>query len=162
LRGALIFGHSPTSIIERVLRYTYGVHVYSQFLEGEDPERKRVMTDAGPSSRDVFSKHVERNQKVIVGEPQKTRIYTPVDRDQSGINFPIYASEIKDPVYTVVGCKFLGEIEIGLPDHDGDLLCEVEVSLTLSGTEINVTAHDVKTGKLEKHRFISSGNQKDL
>ncbi|XP_060582885.1 heat shock 70 kDa protein 12A-like [Ruditapes philippinarum] len=150
LRGALIFGHSPTSISERVLRYTYGVSIYTQFIEGKHQEIKRVMTDSGPKCRDVFSKHVERNQKVKVGEPQVTKTYTTVHRDQKAMAFPIFASEMKDPKYTDVGCKLIGEMRIELPNHDGDLLREVEVSLTFSGTEIEVTARDVKTGKLEK------------
>ncbi|XP_060571724.1 heat shock 70 kDa protein 12A-like isoform X2 [Ruditapes philippinarum] len=150
LRGALIFGHSPTSISERVLRYTYGVRVSRPFIEGVDPESKRVMTDSGPHCTGTFDKHVERNKKVKVGEPQITQIYTPRNRDQKALTFPVYASEMKDPKYTDVGCKFIGDMRIELPYHDGDLSREVEVSLTFSGTEIEVTTHDVKSGKLEK------------
>jgi molecular chaperone DnaK (HSP70) len=150
LRGALIFGHNPTSISERVLRYTYGVDALIPYIEGKHPENKRFMTDSGLTCRNVFTKHVERNQIVKVGESQISKNYKPPHRDQTSLVFNIYASEMKDPKYTDVGCKFVGNMIIELTDHDGDLSREVEVSLTFSGTEIEVTAHDVKTGKLEK------------
>ncbi|XP_060571732.1 heat shock 70 kDa protein 12A-like [Ruditapes philippinarum] len=150
LRGALIFGHSPTSISERVLRYTYGISIYTPFITGKHPESKRENTDSGPQCRDVFNKHVERNQNVKVGEPQVVKSYSPVNKNQKIIPFSIYASDMKDPEYTDVGCKFVGEMQIELQDRKIDVSRKVEVSLTFSGTEIEVKAKDVKTGKYEK------------
>ncbi|XP_053376516.1 heat shock 70 kDa protein 12B-like [Mercenaria mercenaria] len=150
MRGALIFGHSPKSISERVLKYTYGVEMKIKFVKGKHPESKLVMTDAGPRCDKVFSKHVERNQVVKVGEPQITLSYCPVNRNQKSIWFLVFASELKDPQYTDVGCKYVGEMIVKLPDHDGDLSRAVKLSLTFSGTEIEVTVVDEKTGEETK------------
>ncbi|XP_053376517.1 heat shock 70 kDa protein 12A-like [Mercenaria mercenaria] len=150
LRGALIFGHSPKAISERVLKYTYGVEMLTPFIKGRHPESKRVMMDSGPKCKHVFHKHVERNQVVKVGDAQVTQSYHPVNWDQTAISFPVYASELKDPQYTDVGCKYVGEMLVNLPDHDGDFSREVKLSLTFSGTEIEVIGVDEKTGEETK------------
>ncbi|XP_060582887.1 heat shock 70 kDa protein 12A-like [Ruditapes philippinarum] len=53
LRGALIFGHSPSLISKRVLRYTYGESIYSASIKGENPESRLEMPDTGYQYRDA-------------------------------------------------------------------------------------------------------------
>lgn len=153
LRGALIFGHSPESITERILKYTYGIECMKPFIDGKHPESKRRKTDAGDRCKGCFEKHVEKHQRVKVGKPQIKKSYCPVYKTAKTLSFPVYASEFKNPIYTDQACIYLGEMTIELADHDGDLSREVLVSLTFSGTEIIVTAKDMKTGSRTNARI---------
>lgn len=147
MRGAAIFGHIPRQITERVLKYTYGVDSLRNFRDGTDPKSKRVVTDSGVKCTDVFDKHVEIGQSVKVGESQTERSYTPVNKTQQSLVFPVYGSKLKDPKYTDENCAFIGQLEVNLADHDGDLGRTVTVAFTFSDTEIVVEGKDVKKGK---------------
>lgn len=70
LRGAVIFGHNPNSISQRVLRKTYGTNVADKFIVGKHRESKQKIIDGVAHCRDLFSKHVEWGQTVTVGETQ--------------------------------------------------------------------------------------------
>lgn len=146
LRGALIFGHSPRSIAERVLKYTYGIAISLPFEEGVHPARHRVETDSGLRCKNLFHKHVERNQTVIVGEPQVKQSYIPAEKHQQFMTFRIYASTLTDPRYIDEDCTFVGKLVIDIANPDENLTREIEVSLTFSGTEIEVGACDTRLG----------------
>jgi molecular chaperone DnaK (HSP70) len=98
LRGALIYGHNPSSISERNLKYTYGVNCAPPFIEGVHPESKRYEAiDHCIRCADVFDKFVTTGQTVKTGETQKTRTYCAYK--QMHVLVKIYASEREDPVY---------------------------------------------------------------
>ncbi|XP_060603564.1 heat shock 70 kDa protein 12A-like [Ruditapes philippinarum] len=82
LRGALIYGHNPSSISERILKYTYGTSHTPIFVEGVHPECKRYEADDHSiRCRDVFSKLATIGQSVKMGEnTSKENIY---------YNFPV-------------------------------------------------------------------------
>ncbi|XP_053402834.1 heat shock 70 kDa protein 12B-like [Mercenaria mercenaria] len=99
LRGALVYGHSPTSIQERVLKYTYGVEVAEKFKEGIDPEHLKLTTAKGKRCW-VFSKHVERGQIVKCNEPHVEKSYKTAHNFQRRITFRIFATELTNVRYT--------------------------------------------------------------
>ncbi|XP_053400332.1 heat shock 70 kDa protein 12B-like [Mercenaria mercenaria] len=150
MRGALIFGHSPKSITERVLKNTYGLKASLNFKEGVHPEERRTSSDIGDQCFGVFSKHVERNQIVKVGEAQSERKYRAAHAWQTELPFKLYASDLQNPKFVDEGCTYVGTMTVELTDHDGDLERWVWVSLTFSGTEIEVQARDEKSGKRTK------------
>ncbi|XP_060594826.1 heat shock 70 kDa protein 12A-like isoform X2 [Ruditapes philippinarum] len=145
LRGALVYGHSPVSIRERVLKYTYGVETTDPFIEGTDPEHLKVKTATGVRCR-VFSKHVEKGQVVKCNEPQVEKPYVTQHKFQSNVAFDIFATEQCNPKYTTE-CSLIGNLKFHLPDPEEQPGREIIVSMTLSGTEIIVKAVDKKTGK---------------
>lgn len=148
LKGALIYGHRPRSIVERVLKYTYGVGTMVPFEAGKHPMSKRVVTtDKGYQCKDVFDKHVEKDQVVIVGEHQVRQSYFAIETNQSFLTFTVYASDLKNAEFIDKGCFYVGGLDVDITDPDDDLSREVQVSLTFSGTEIIVAAEDKKTGK---------------
>ena len=154
LKGAVMYGHHPDIISERVVRYTYGTDVYKKFEEGIDPISKRTLKERGIVCKDVFSKHVERNQVVKVGEAQQQKIYRPLKSSQRKMSFPIYASELRNPRYvTDPGCTRIGTVTVAMPDIIGGLSRDVFVLFTFSGTEINVTAKDTTSGN-ESNVFV--------
>ncbi|XP_052225821.1 heat shock 70 kDa protein 12A-like isoform X2 [Dreissena polymorpha] len=68
LKGAVIFGHLPTSITERVSKYTYGVSSCVSFDKDKHPIEKLIKTGLGDACEDIFSILVSSDQKLIVGE----------------------------------------------------------------------------------------------
>jgi molecular chaperone DnaK (HSP70) len=145
LRGALVYGHSPVSIRERVLKYTYGVDTTDPFKEGTDPEQLKIITATGERCR-VFSKHVEKGQIVKCNEPQVEKTYFTSHKFQSQISFKIFATQQCNPRYTTE-CLLIGNMKFDLPDPEEQPGREVLVSMTFSGTEIIVKAVDKKAGK---------------
>jgi hypothetical protein len=145
LRGALVYGHSPISIRERVLKYTYGIEAYEPFKEGTDPEHLKVKAATGVKCK-VFSKHVEKGQVVKCNEPQVEKSYSTAYEFQSTVAFKIFATKQCNPRYTTE-CSPIGEMEIDLLDPEEQPGREIIVIMTFSGTEIIVKAVDKKTDK---------------
>ncbi|XP_060585439.1 heat shock 70 kDa protein 12B-like [Ruditapes philippinarum] len=75
LKGAVIFGHSPSTISERVSKYTYGVAVVDEFDPDIHPIEKEIIIEGRTYCSDVFSVHVRAGQTLIVGEYQSKEIY---------------------------------------------------------------------------------------
>ncbi|XP_060574862.1 heat shock 70 kDa protein 12B-like isoform X2 [Ruditapes philippinarum] len=152
VRGALVYGHSPISIRERVLKYTYGVGTTQPFKEGIDPEHLKLQAATGLRCK-TFSKHVEKGQVVRCHEPQVERGYRTNQTFQRRIKFPIYATELTKARYTD-DCTYIGEIRLDLENPDELPGRRVVVSMTFSGTEIVVKAVDEKTGR-DTHVFVN-------
>ncbi|XP_052278300.1 heat shock 70 kDa protein 12A-like isoform X5 [Dreissena polymorpha] len=84
LKGAVIFGHEPIVIRERVAKYTYGIesgiNVFGLFrIPG------------------IFSILVSKGQKLVVGEPQKEETYVPSREDQTEALVKIYVTRAENP-----------------------------------------------------------------
>lgn len=152
LRGAIIYGYHPMSITERVLKYTYGVEVFRKFKPGFHPENKRVQTETGNQCKQIFSKHIEREQTVKVGQAQVEQRYTPSDSQKTSATLKLFASTEKNPQYTDM-CTCIGVVQIDLDEHDGDLNRGLWVSFTFSGLEIVVYVYDEKTGNTKKAKI---------
>ncbi|XP_060603557.1 heat shock 70 kDa protein 12B-like [Ruditapes philippinarum] len=149
LRGALIYGHNPSSISERILKYTYGTNYTPLFIEGVHPENKRYKdTDNRNRCRDVFNKLVTTGQTVKMGETQVKEIYSTVSSEQRFMPFKLIASEREDPVYCDDdGCFEIGVLVIEFDEESSTSNRVVSLSLLFGGTEIVVEVEDKCTGK---------------
>ncbi|XP_060582437.1 heat shock 70 kDa protein 12B-like [Ruditapes philippinarum] len=152
MRGALVYGHSPISIRERVLKYTYGVGCRLQFKEGVDPEHLKVTTDNGIECK-AFNSHVQKGQSVKCNEPQVKKRYTTNKTFQKRMHFKIFATELPNTRYRSE-CFQIGELRLNLPKPDEQIGRGVFVSMTFSGTEIIVNAVDEKTG-MDTNAYIN-------
>ena len=121
MRGAVIFGHNPTSITQRVLKKTYGVECVNPFDEAVHDENYKEQTDSGVMCTKIFVKHVEKGQSVKVGEALAEQWGSPTDHNQEAVDISIYASDLKDPKYTDRGCQHLGTLRVDISDVPGDL-----------------------------------------
>ncbi|WAR27205.1 HS12A-like protein [Mya arenaria] len=91
LKGAVIFGHKPELISQRVSKYTYGIDTRAQFIEHVHRESYRVKNENGGfRCQHVFDKHITVGQCLIVGEAQAQKGYVPVKPSQTALNFDIY------------------------------------------------------------------------
>lgn len=148
LKGAVIFGHEPKVISTRICRYTYGVRVNGPFNESKHKEEYKWTTKQGHVvCANIFRRHVMIGQSVTVGKPQTSKIVYPKEQDQIDRNNLIYASSQEDPMYTTdPGCVYIGQINMKTPNTSKGLDRPIEICMTFSSTELEVTAKDVNTG----------------
>ncbi|KAH3735128.1 heat shock 70 kDa protein 12A-like [Dreissena polymorpha] len=149
LKGAVIFGHCPTSITKRVSKYTYGTDVSELFDREKHPLEKLIETDDGDMCVDIFDVFVEAGQSLSVGETQYQYTYHPCYVDQSEVKFELYITTEKDVKYvTDHGCKKVGCVVIPLSGSGLDR--GVLVRLYLGGTEIMLEFEEESTRKITR------------
>ena len=153
LQGAVIFGHNPTSITQRVLKKTYGVENTVPFDKAVHDEKYKVQRARGSRCHKIFEKHVEKGQSVEVGEALPEHRYRPSEHNQTAIAFQIYASGLKDPKYTDQGCQHLGTLRVDISDVPGDLDRRVFIKLICGDTEVKAAARVEKTGQVVSANF---------
>ncbi|XP_052780048.1 heat shock 70 kDa protein 12A-like isoform X2 [Mya arenaria] len=150
LKGAVIFGHKPELISQRVSRYTYGVESLFPFIENVHKESYKVICEDGkPGCEHLFDKHITSGQYLDVGEAQVKQVYTPSTSWQTYMPFPVYCTLDQNPMYTTDdGCHYAGTLTV--PFEGSGLDREVDVRMIYGGTEIEVEATEVATGKVHR------------
>lgn len=158
LKGAVVFGHRPAVIENRVCKYTYGIELNPLFDVNMYDTSRRFESNGVFYCKEVFDKHVEMGETLTYGEPQSERLYAPLTNTQDNVKVVVYASSDTNPKYiTDKGCTKVGEVELDVRDMSVPLsMRTIQVSLTFSGTEIEVSAKDKHTGKvtLSKVNFL--------
>ena len=149
LKGAVVFGHNPSAIGERVCKYTYGVEMNHTFNEAIHDASRKFESEGVSYCKEVFDKHVEVGQTVVYGESQAKRTYQPLTSSQTHVTFNVYASSTASPKYvTDFGCTLLGYVTIEVKDMSVPLgQRTIEVDLTFSGTEIEINVKEQRTGR---------------
>lgn len=164
LKGAVLFGHNPSSIDSRVAKLTYGVNT---LLPVEDEQsisdKKRIKTINGVKyETDVFHKHVTKGDTLKIDKAQQEKAYNPLYKDQNFIRFFIYSSPHEDPKYVdEAGCKYLGYITVDLPNITESFDRRVLVRFIFGGTEIKVEGENEKTKKVTTYTITSSDNPEE-
>lgn len=142
LKGAVIFGHKPAAIKQRISKYTYGTDVYCPVTEVIDMLQSES-ADPQRCTR-VFSTLVEAGQILEVGKPQNEKTFMTVSEDQTAIGMDIYATLNKNPKFVdEVGCHRIGRFSVPVSGRGKDR--EVKVYLIFGGTEIKVECIEVET-----------------
>lgn len=154
LKGAVLFGHNPLTIVSRIAKCSYGIRVYRDFQNGVHPQSKKVTFGNKVKCKDVFATHVKKGQELKVGEPQSSQRYTPLEADQATLVFDIYTSTEEDAKYvTDVTSMYVGQLEVEVPDMSYGKERGVHVNMVFGGTEITVEAKDEKSGKVKQADF---------
>lgn len=153
LKGAVLFGHHPTTIQSRIARLTYGVSMHLNFKNGKHDPNKKVNIGGVWKCKDIFSKHVERGQTLNFGEVNNEQYYTPLEGKQKQMALNIYTSTEKDPCYvTDSDSTFLGQLMVDVPNLPGGSK-KVWVRMIFGGTEMQVEARDDDTNTVRKANF---------
>ena len=129
LKGAVIFGHNPTLVAERVCKFTYG-------------------NDSFPN---LFVIHVRVGDTVKLGEEQPEQILYPLFPFQTKGQVNIFCTKDKNPT-TVEdeGCIKLGTVNVPMPDTTGGCDRKFGVSFLFGGTEIEVKVRNKDKGTEQK------------
>jgi hypothetical protein len=143
LKGALICCYDPSYIKQRRSRCTYGIRVRHPFDSSKHDETYKYEEDGKVWCGSLFSKLVEIDQPVNVGEYQRKKSYTMNEACSTG-NLSLYCSPSKNPKYTdEEGCCFIGHIlsrgHQFLPNED------ISIKMRFGETEIKFKAYQRKS-----------------
>ncbi|KAH3825516.1 heat shock 70 kDa protein 12B-like [Dreissena polymorpha] len=152
LKGAVIFGHCPTSIKSRVSKYTYGTDCTVPFDETHHPLEKRILCDSGYRCDDIFDVLVRAGQTLVVGEKQHAAEYDNSSVYQSGIEFNMFYTAKTDVKFiTDDGCKKVGSFNV--PISGTGLGRSVIVRVMFGGTELEIECEEKSTGRITKGKI---------
>jgi len=150
LRGAVMFGFNPTSIVSRVCKKTYGIARMMKF-KPHHPAKKKVVLGGVEWCDDLFCKHIEIGTPVKVGDEDSAteHEYYPTVSEMKQAVLEVYASNEKNPMFiNDKTCEFVGLIKIDL-DTQGDIWSKVLVKMIFGGTELKVKVTDVKNNTVQ-------------
>ena len=157
LRGAVIAGHNPMAITERIARYTYGFSFARPFKHGEDPDVLKVVKEGMEFCNNVFKKLITKGDALKVGDHYDTPCLLTVDYNSLleilmsvlPVFADVYRSEDKDPKYTDEnhGCELVGQIMIPPPPSGWPRFSLLVQQLVVGEAEFTVRAIDKNTGR---------------
>lgn len=150
LKGAVIFGHCPTMIMSRILRFTYGTDIAPDFDPKIHREDKKITIAGVERCKDYFSAILSAGTEVKIGQ-KIIESYSPTSIFQEGAYVRIFCSPHKEVKYIDdEDCFQLGELFIPLP---GNLIAKLLfkgnpffVEYTFGDTELKMTAFDMLSG----------------
>ena len=141
--GAVLFGHDPTLIASRRVKYTYGISCRDFFDEELDPVHLRVVDDEGIKRCDNrFEIFVERNDEVELAQEVKRSFNAPF-ADATSVNISVYSSESPTPRYTTEkGITEVAQMSLPMPNTEGGKSRKLYVTMRFGKTEIEVVSKD--------------------
>ena len=159
LKGAVIYGHIPTSILSRVSKHTYGIKMNGPFINGKHEEFRKVILHGIPKCKGIFDKHIEIDQQVEENMEFGEHTYIPPTRAGTRMGLKVFRSEDKNPEF-VDGCDFIGDLSVHLNDPQIKSVQDKKVLVKMihGKTELGVEAKIIKTGQIvdAKFDFLSS------
>ncbi|XP_052780579.1 heat shock 70 kDa protein 12B-like [Mya arenaria] len=145
LKSAVIFGHSPTNIAQRVCKFTYWydtTHIYSDTCS-HSTGRRETNENGDIRCYDIFKIQAKVGEKVKFYEEGPESIVSPISASQNAIGFEIYASLNPKPSHTTEkGCSEIGYLEIPINDTSLGKGRKFGVRFIFGGTEIEVKVED--------------------
>jgi hypothetical protein len=153
LKGAVIFGHRPSTISERICKYTYGQSIFHETNRHcYHPPTKTEWIDGILHCDDIFMKHITIGQTVKLGDAQMEVITRPTSADHTFIEIEIYASKSPNPyLATEPGCIKIGHFKKHIPDTSLGTDRKIGTMFIFGDTEIAVKTEDKQTGKIQIH-----------
>ena len=151
LKGAVIFGHDPSVIAERVCRFTYGIKTDSCFDEKRHTLESQYTDEDGIlRAKDCFKLHCKIGQNVKTNVFQESHPYLPVKIDPPSVSFLLYACPRENPIYVGESdCSQIGTMSVSCKGMKGPTSeREILVSLCFGGTEIIMKATTKQTGEV--------------
>lgn len=153
VRGAVAFGRDPSSICQRICRFTYGVGSYLPFEEGVHRADLKVESDGMVLCKSILQVWAEAGEVIGHNEIWK-ETYTPIITNQKGIIFEFYKSSRRKVKYTDEdGVEKCGCLVVEMPDMTGDKTRSVDLEVIFGGTEIRVVGYD-HTSNTSRETYI--------
>ncbi|KAH3890205.1 hypothetical protein DPMN_014277 [Dreissena polymorpha] len=147
LKGAVIFGHTPSLVASRIMAYTYGIGAVELFNRTKHFGREKFLKDGNWYAGHCFKIFVHVNEEIL-SRHRVSHIFVPLNATS---RIPVYRTLSVEPKYTTdPGCELLGEINIqnrtDIPLDDQ----KHNVTFMFGETELLVSVMDPSTGKEEQ------------
>ena len=154
LKGAVLFGHNPDSISERICPRTYGLTVNVPFDPKIHPKHLKTVVEGMEKCTDVFKKIVEKGQQLIVGKSIFPVSCHPTRSNDSEAHVEVYESIEKNPQFTLdEGVRPLGTLCVPIPDTYNGKSRVIEIQMMFGFTDIFVLATELGTDKRYRGSF---------
>ncbi|KAK3602710.1 hypothetical protein CHS0354_017152 [Potamilus streckersoni] len=151
LKGAMMFGHSPNIIAERISPWTYGVHTRAVFDKRRHDTNRIKKIGGKEYVENAFVKYLEIGESVLVGGSTLSHVFTVANRKVHRVFWKVYKSEKKNPVYcNEEGVHCLGTLEVELPKDKENWYWRLKLNMTCRGTELEAIVSDADTEELFK------------
>ena len=140
MKGAVLFGHNPMSVTARILRYTYGVLVNSEFDPNIHPQESQFTDmDGVERCRSAFQKLIDKNVKVPSTGKIVTTGHIPPLASPKEFTLCVYCTEKDNPIVVDESCQLVGTLDVSVPEHFTEIWSGRE-KYEFGMTEIKVSA----------------------
>ncbi|XP_052799277.1 uncharacterized protein LOC128230890 [Mya arenaria] len=147
LKGAVMFGHDPTIVSSRVMKYTYGVAVDQMFNEKKHPLKRMTVVTNTKMLLGGFKAFVSMGDEVKLNKEISDE-FTTNSPEMSLIE--IYQSTSKLPYYVAdADCTKLGDLIVHHPNGPQEKEKKIDVTFIFGETELVVKWRVKDTGKEE-------------
>ncbi|XP_071157510.1 heat shock 70 kDa protein 12A-like [Mytilus edulis] len=146
VKGAVIFGHNPNLISERISPLTYGISVNTAFNNKVHPAKLKVVYDGKEMCTDIFQPIVQIGHPIRVGKEIFKHTCLPTRVLDTEATIEIYESSSECPMYTIdKGVRRLGDLTVSIPDTSKGKNRPIKVEVSFGYTEIVVCAFEEGT-----------------
>jgi molecular chaperone DnaK (HSP70) len=153
VRGACDYGLEMSTIVDRTLKYTYGLKTNRNWEDGDPVDRKKNVEGNGKTQIGIFYRFVTRGTKVKVDEEFRI-VRRPLKPDQTKMSFKIFiTTESSAEFCDEPGMRFLGTLTISLPDAHLGRSRRVEFSLIFGKLELVAKAKNLQNGRVYDTSF---------
>lgn len=152
LKGAVMFGHQPKCIFQRVLKYTYGLRKAKLFNPDLHPEDRQVNLHGIDFITDMFCPFITAGSRAPVGFMSYDSL-TSIEPFQKVIEIDVYFSTELSPTYiTDKNCWLLGKMEYNIPNPSKEERT-IYIEFIFGDTELFINITDRKTASKFKNTF---------
>ena len=154
LKGAVMYGHNPELISERICPRTYGVGVNEPFDDRKHPSHLKIFSNGRDVCKYVFKVIVRLGEPLIVGKSNFEVVCAPNHEFDSEANVEVYESSNENPMYTFdTDVKLLGMLTVPIPDINWGHSRRIQINIQFGYTELFVTASEVGTHRKAEAKF---------
>lgn len=152
LKGAVMFGHQPRCIFQRVIRYTYGLRKAKLYNPDLHPEDRMVSLHGMDFITDMFCPFITAGSRAPVGFMSYDSL-TSIEPFQKVIEIDVYFSTELEPSYiTDKNCLLLGKMEYQIPNPSKEERT-IYIEFIFGDTELFINITDRKTASRFKNTF---------
>ena len=150
--GAVLFGHDPTEIKSRRLRYSYGMKCRGKAEPPDLPGLSDAFSSLMKSVQvlklvNKFKTFVKKNQEVAVDE-EVTHVFHPARSDQLSADILIYESDKEATIHVDEdGVRKIAEFSLPMPITRLGRKRKILVNMKFGQTEFKVHSVDMSSGK---------------
>ena len=149
LKGAVMYGHNPELISERICPRTYGISVSAPFDDRIHPSNLKTFSNGRYVCTDVFKVMVRLGQPLIVGKNSFELTCAPNKALDTVANVEVYESSNENPMYAIrdKDVKRIGVLTVPMPDIAGGYSRRIKIKMHFGYTELFVTASEEGTNR---------------
>lgn len=156
VKGAVMYGHTPEIIPERVCPKTYGIACNVPFDPMKHPQRLLGYYNDRAMCTDSFQTIVKKGETILLGNKFFESTFLPTRGSDTEATIDIYVSSDYNPLYTYGdSVTRLGSLFLRIPDTQKGKNRPINVRISFQGTEIVVTAVEEGTNNIVSETFDS-------